>query len=128
MDECSRLPLHNAIMYEYNQFMYCIFHTTHIHYLIYSLILVGAVLVTISSYSFRIKVDEGYLAMFAVGLLLMSPLIIVGLVLFILRLCALLACLICWGSKPIATKPVAASGGRTGHPKSNSPLSVLRVV
>jgi hypothetical protein len=56
------------------------------------------------------------------------PLLIIGLVLFILRLCALLTCLICWGSKPIVTTPVVASGGRTGRPKSNSPLSVLRAV
>ena len=121
--------IYDEIMSEYNLIIDMILEKSYINCIFLVCILVGGTLTGISVYSFVVDiVTKNNVIIFGVGLFLLSPLIITLCVLIVLRLLACIFSIIFWDSKPIVKVPVVASVDRTGRPKSNSPLSVLRVV
>ena len=90
---------------------------------------VGSVLVGISVYNVITGASsQKDVIIFSVGLVLLSPFLITLILLLFLSICMCVAYITCGDSKPIVKVPVSAWADRSGHPKSNSPLSVLRVV
>lgn len=123
------LSCYQELMNEYDSIINLILDRTYLNCLFLLGTLVGSMLLGISIYDMLLNGGNTRdLIMFSFGLFMTSPLIISVIILISLRSIACIMYVTCGDSKPIVVVPVAAVGDRSGRPKSNSPLSVLRVV
>lgn len=90
---------------------------------------IGSVLVGISVFNVVTGASsQKDVIIFSVGLVLLSPFLITVILLLFLSVCGCFAYIMCEDSKPTVEAPDVVWDGTSGRPKSNSPLSVLRVV
>jgi len=120
---------YREIINESNTILLTFAEQNYINCIILLCVTVGSGLLGVSIYNMVLNGGNTKdLIIFSAGLTLASPLIITMILLILLRICACIAYITCGDSKPTVRVPVVALGDRSGRPKSNSPLSVLRVV